>query len=247
MTAILVHGVPETSAVWDGVLEALRAEGVGDVAAPDMPGFTGPAREGFPATKEAYLEWLTAEVEAAAEPVDLVGHDWGGILVARLALTRPELIRTWASDAVAILDPEAGWHDLARLWQTPGEGEKFMANLEEMPNEQRTGMLAGAGMPEAYAQRAAAESNPDMNRSILALYRSATEVNREWGADAGAGERPGLAILAPGDPFASHELTRRQAQRLGLEVGELDGLGHWWLVEDPERGARMLRELWARG
>lgn len=247
MTAILVHGVPETSAVWDGVLAELRPEGAEDVRAPDLPGFTGPAREGFPATKEAYLEWLTAEVEAVGEPVDLVGHDWGGILVARLALTRPELIRTWATDALAILDPEAGWHDLARLWQTPGEGEKFMADLEQMPDDQRAGMLAGAGMPETYAQRAAADSNPDMNRSILALYRSADTVNHEWGGDAEASERPGLAILAPGDPFASAQFTRRQAQRLGLDLHELDGLGHWWLVEDPQCGARMLRELWARG
>jgi hypothetical protein len=28
-------------------------------------------------------------------------------------------------------------------------------------------------------------------------------------------------------------------------VAELDGLGHWWMLQDPERGARMLEAFWA--
>jgi hypothetical protein len=36
------------------------------------------------------------------------------------------------------------------------------------------------------------------------------------------------------------EQCRRTAARAGARVEILDGLGHWWMTEDPARGARML-------
>lgn len=242
MTAVLLHGVPETAELWDD----LRAELSGiETAALSMPGFATALPDGFEATKEGYLSWLTGELESLGEPVDLVGHDWGGILAVRLALTRPELVRTWATDAIAIFDPSARWHDLAQVWQTPGAGEEFMANLEGQSAQERAALLTGAGMPEGYATRAAQSIAPTMNRAILELYRSATDVHGDWGADLGATERPGLAVIASEDPFSAAGQATEVAERLGLDVRTLDGLGHWWMVEDPARGAELLRDFWS--
>src|SRR5688572_21078575 len=83
----------------------------------------------FNATKEAYVDWLIKELERVGEPVDLVGHDWGAILTQRVVSLRPDLIRTWACGDGPV-DREYVWHDLARKWQTPGEGEAAMAALE---------------------------------------------------------------------------------------------------------------------
>jgi pimeloyl-ACP methyl ester carboxylesterase len=47
----------------------------------------------------AYRDWLASELELFRARVDLVGHDWGAIHEAALAMNRPELIRSWASDA----------------------------------------------------------------------------------------------------------------------------------------------------
>ena len=59
MTIVLVHGVPETSAVW----EPLKAElGRSDVEAVRLPGFGTPRPYGFGATKEEYVAWLVAEL-----------------------------------------------------------------------------------------------------------------------------------------------------------------------------------------
>jgi pimeloyl-ACP methyl ester carboxylesterase len=91
MTAVLVHGVPETPAVWEPLRAHLRRA---DVAALELPGFGSPRPEGFAATKEAYVGWPAGELERADGPVDLVGHDWGGALVVRLVSTRPELVRS---------------------------------------------------------------------------------------------------------------------------------------------------------
>jgi pimeloyl-ACP methyl ester carboxylesterase len=50
--------------------------------------------------------------------------------------------------------------------------------------------------------------------------------------------RPGLVIIATEDHFTGGEvLARRSAERAGAEVTVLDGLGHWWMLEDPKRGA----------
>jgi hypothetical protein len=28
-------------------------------------------------------------------------------------------------------------------------------------------------------------------------------------------------------------------------VTELEGVGHWWMLQDPERGAKALQDFWA--
>jgi hypothetical protein len=34
------------------------------------------------------------------------------------------------------------------------------------------------------------------------------------------------------------------AQRMKARFEELDGLGHWWMLHDPARGARLLEDFW---
>ena len=59
-----------------------------DVIAVSLPGFDAPLPAGFVPTKEAYVDWLVRELERGLEPVDLVGHDWGSLLVQRLVSIR---------------------------------------------------------------------------------------------------------------------------------------------------------------
>jgi hypothetical protein len=83
---------------------------------------------------------------------------------------------------------------------------------------------------------------------VLALYRSAAQpVMADLGRDlTGLTRRPGLAVLAGEDHrVGTDEQRRRTAARVGARVAELPGLGHWWMVQDPTRGAQMLTEFWA--
>ena len=70
------------------------------------PGFGAPPPDGFPATYVSYRDWLEDELADIDEPVDLVGHDWGGGHVANVVMHRPELVRSWASDSVGTFDPD---------------------------------------------------------------------------------------------------------------------------------------------
>src|SRR5437867_7127826 len=115
MPAVLVHGVPETPALWDGLRAHLRRA---DILTPQLPGFGCPHPPGFGATKEEYADWLVGELEGLGGDVDLVGHDWGGGFVVRLVSTRADLVRSWVSDAAGIGDVSFEWHEFAKIWQT---------------------------------------------------------------------------------------------------------------------------------
>ena len=149
---VLVHGNPETAAIWD----PLRAElGREDVVALSPPGFGAPVPDGFVAHSDDYVAWLVAELEALTGPIDLHGHDWGGGHVMRLAATRPDLIRSWAADIAGCLHRDYVWHDMAQVWQTPGAGEAAVEGMVATPKDQLAAAYQGVGMTAAAAQSCA--------------------------------------------------------------------------------------------
>lgn len=123
MTLVFVHGNPETDAIWGPLTAVLGRD---DVVLLSPPGFGAPLPDGFGATMTEYRDWLEDRLERIDGPIDLVGHDWGGGHVVNLMMHRPELVRSWASDAVGLFDTDYVWHDLAQVWQTPGAGEESL-------------------------------------------------------------------------------------------------------------------------
>ncbi|MBI2702019.1 alpha/beta fold hydrolase [Mycobacterium gordonae] len=244
MSIVLVHGNPETDAIWDLLVDALRRD---DVVRLSPPGFGAPLPDDFPATYLAYRDWLEGELERIGGAIDLVGHDWGGGHVMNVVMHRPELVRSWASDAVGLFDPDYVWHDLAQVWQTPGAGEQLVDTMLGGTVEDRAAQLGALGIPSGIATSIAREQGPAMGRAILALYRSAAQpAMAEAGRALGnAAVRPGLSLLATDDPYIGGEQTRRRAaERAGARTAALEGLGHWWMAQDPARGAAVLTEFW---
>lgn len=244
MSIVLVHGNPETDAIWDPLVDALGRD---DVVRLSPPGFGAPLPGDFPATYLAYRNWLEDELDRIGGAIDLVGHDWGGGHVMNVVMHRPELVRSWASDAVGNFDPDYVWHDLAQVWQTPGDGEQLVDTMLGGTVEDRAAQMGALGVPSDIATSIAREQGPAMGRAILALYRSARQpAMAEAGRALGnAAARPGLSLLATDDPYIGGEQTRRRAaERAGARTAVLDGLGHWWMVQDPSRGAAALREFW---
>jgi pimeloyl-ACP methyl ester carboxylesterase len=247
MTIVLVHGNPETDAIWGPLVDALARDNGDEIVRLSPPGFGAPLDDGFEATYLGYRDWLEEQLEALGGPIDLVGHDWGGGHVMNVVMHRPELVRSWASDVVGLFDPDYVWHDLAQVWQTPGDGEQLVDSLLGGTVEDRAERMASMGIPQDVATAIAAEQGPEMGRAILSLYRSARQPVL---ADAGralenAAARPGLSLLATEDPYVgSDELRRRAADRAGARTEVLDQLGHWWMLQDPARGAAALTRFW---
>ena len=242
MTVLLLHGVPENPAVWDPLRHALGRD---DIVTPALPGFACPRPDGFGATKEEYTDWLIGEVEGMEGPVDIVGHDWGGGFVVRLVSVRPDLVRSWVTDVAGLAHESFEWHELAKVWQTPGAGEEFWAPLLATPVEQLAVLLTSFGLPPDGARTVAAGLDATMADCILDLYRSAVDVAHEWGPAFKDVPTPGLVLVPTNDPYQFAEGARAEAAQARASVVALDGAGHWWMLEDPEGSAEVLRRFWA--
>lgn len=246
-THVLVHGVPETTAIWTPLLKELSALGIDNVVTLAPPAYGAPVPEGFQATIEGYRNWLIEQLEQFDEPVDLVGHDFGGAHVAGVAMHRPDLIRSWVSDAIGTLEPDYEWHETAQGWQTP-DGEALIGELFGGGVEARAQRMSQWGIPADVAELVAAAQDDVMARNTLSLYRSVAQpaMAEQGKALHQAAARPGLFVI----PLEDHavgtlEQRRRAAERAGAKTEELAGFGHWWMLQDPERSARMLRDFWA--
>lgn len=244
MTIVFVHGVPESDAIWSSLIDALGRD---DVICLSPPGFGAPLPAGFGATHTEYRDWLVEQLDGIGTPVDLVGHDWGGGHVVNLLMQRPDLVRSWVTDVIGIFDPEYVWHDLAQVWQTEGAGEDAVQAITGGTVGDRTAVMESLGMTSDIAASVAAAQGPEMGQAILNLYRSAKQpaVAQAGQALENAAARPGLSILATEDSYVgSDDMRRRAADRAGAQTAVLDGLGHWWMIEDPEQGAAVLTRFW---
>ncbi len=239
MPAYLIHGVPDFPAVWNPIRARLARR---DVVTPTLPGFGVPTPDGFGASCDEYAAWLIDDVARSGAPVDLVGHDWGGILALRIASLRPDLVRTLATGSGPV-DVEYAWHDTAVAWQTPGVGEQLMTMMR---GDLAIDGLVGAGLPRDYATDAVARIDDRMRDAILRLYRSAVDVSPRWAPDLDAIRCPALVVWPVDDPFVDRRFGRRLADRIGADLLEVDA-GHWWPVRHPAEVAAALERLWAMG
>ncbi|MGO9342928.1 MAG: alpha/beta fold hydrolase [Acidimicrobiales bacterium] len=243
--AVFVHGNPETAAIWGPLLAELQHP---DTVTLSPPGFGSPVPYGFGATAGEYAVWLATELEQQGAPVDLVGHDWGAGHVMRVAMERPDLIRSWAMDIAGCFAPDYVWHDMAQVWQTEGAGEELVGGMTSLSVADRASMFESLGMTPDIA-RAVAEANDDtMGRCILSLYRSAAQpaMARLGEGLAAAAARPGLVIIPTEDGYTGgEERARWSAGQAKAQVAVLQGLGHWWMIEDPGAGAAVLRRFWS--
>ncbi|WP_194814975.1 alpha/beta fold hydrolase [Nocardia sp. XZ_19_385] len=215
MTVVFVHGVPETAALWD----SLRNHLDGDSMALSLPGFASARPESFAATKDAYADWLAAELRRIPGPIDLVGHDWGALLTYRIVTKYDVPLRSWVADGAAIMHPDYRWHELAQTWQTSGAGEEFV--------------------------RQATDIDTRMGSSILDLYRSATpNPYRDWGPDLKRSTAPGLVITPLQDPYDDYQPAAEVARQLAANHYLMPDAGHWWMVERPAAAAEALQDFW---
>jgi pimeloyl-ACP methyl ester carboxylesterase len=183
------------------------------------------------------------QIEAAHQPVDLVGHDWGALLSIRVASLRPDLIRTWAVGG-ASSDPAYTWHPTAQIWQTPGLGEQFMAGFTPAT---ALPALVGGGMPQEYAEGAVQRVDDTMKDCVLKLYRSAVNYMTEWDPELTNMPKNGLLIWGADDPYMQVEFAEKMAGRVGARLVSLPDTGHWWPAQRPAEVAALLEEHWAKG
>ena len=249
-TVVLVHGNPETAAIWGPLTAALGERGVGEVVALSPPGFGAPVPDDFDPTMDNYAAWLVGElatIRASGTEIDLLGHDWGAGHVYGALARRPDLVRTWAGDIAGVLHTDYVWHDMAQAWQMPEIGEQVIEGMTTSGHDEKVTLFEGLGLPSDIADDLATGLNADMGRCVLRLYRT--------GAQPAVGELgdrlvtmdlpPGLVVDAELDAYIESDLSNDIARRLGAEALRLDARGHWWMVDDIDPVADSLVAFWS--
>jgi pimeloyl-ACP methyl ester carboxylesterase len=243
---VFVHGLPETSRIWDPLRRALDR----DSLALDMPGFGAPRPAGFSATKDAYAEWLADALDGIEQQIDLVGHDVGALISLRVATAFDVPLRSFVVDVAPIFHPESVWSERVHKLQTRGVGEdllKAMRDAEPEDPDSTAARLARAGVPSDEARAIGAAHDETTSRSILDFYRSAVpNVGADWWGDVkGPTRSRGLVLLLP-DPPEEERMSLEVAARLGAQTARLDNLEHCWMAQAPEAVAGVLQRFWAR-
>ncbi|MVA74994.1 alpha/beta fold hydrolase [Auraticoccus sp. F435] len=244
---IALHGFPQTSASWSGVVPPLVAAGC-RVLAPDQRGYSPGAR---PADVASYdLARVVADVlaladAAGADRFHLVGHDWGAAVGWALAGRHADRVATLC--AVSVPHPAAlsrsflgsqalrSWYVLA--FQVPGLAERaFRARGGAVVRR----MLARTGMPEPEAA-VRLLADPATATGAVNWYRALRVPGR---LRAGRIRVPTLYVWSDRDTA----LGRRAAEGTAAFVDGpyrfvvLPGVSHWVPEERPDELAGLLLE-----
>ena len=242
MTVLFFHGVPDTPAVWEPLIDALKLK-AGTFLTPALPGFAERAPQGFSGTKEAYLEWMLAEIDAAATdgPIDIIAHDWGAILALKAMSLRRDKIRSWVVSG-AVIEPNYHWHRMARLWQTPIIGELVIAIT---PRRAIAKTMIEQGLSKDLALHEAKAWNSDMKQMILSLYRSARTVATDWVFEKDMLPPGGLVIWGEQDPYIPLKSAILFSKTHEVPLHTITNIGHWALMSQLKRVSVAILHHWA--
>lgn len=238
---VLLHGNPDTHAVWDGVVALLPGR---RCLRPDLPGFgKSRAPEEFDCSMTAQGAFVAGLLDALElDRVHLVVHDIGGPYGLAFAAQHPERLRS-LTIFNTILFPDYRWHFWARVWRTRGLGEFAMmiANRPLFVRELRRG---SPRMPRDIAERTYAEFHQGAKRMVLRWYR-AMDPSVWTGWDTRLVEAtvnvPKQVLWGDLDPF----IPAATADRFGCKSQHFADCGHWMMIEEPERAAAAIAELTA--
>jgi pimeloyl-ACP methyl ester carboxylesterase len=90
---VLVHGAFEDAQVWGHVTSKLQTDGY-KVVAVELPGRPGAPAAPDKVSLDLYRDTVVAALNKSHRPAVVVGHSFGGIVIADAAETAPKKIRT---------------------------------------------------------------------------------------------------------------------------------------------------------
>jgi haloalkane dehalogenase len=126
--ALPLHGYPESSFMWAGVMPALADAGWHAVA-PDFAGF-GDSPPDPPGTWRRHVESVERfRRELSIERCVPVVHDWGGLIGLRWACEHPEAVEALVISSTGFF-PDGKWSGMAKVLKEPGTGERVIDSLE---------------------------------------------------------------------------------------------------------------------
>jgi pimeloyl-ACP methyl ester carboxylesterase len=243
---VLVHGIPGSAGVWDGVVSRLPDDV--DVIVPDLLGFGESDR---PTTIEA----LHAQGQAAAlerllgdtgvERAIVIGHDFGGpTAVALHARIRDRIVALGLLATNVFTDTPVPFPlTLATL---PLVGRPLSRALFSGPSLAMV-MRMGVGRPRTRLDRAAYLGDRRQQKAIRTIFgeslRSLASLYEPIERELAQISVPTAVAWGDHDTFFTVEDGRRTAEAVGAELTILEGAGHFLPDERPGEVASLIEGL----
>jgi pimeloyl-ACP methyl ester carboxylesterase len=263
-TVVLVHGFPDTSAVWGPVAEILAAGGF-HVAAYDV---RGAGDSGVPDNESDYALPILIEDMAAVitevspdSPVHLVGHDWGSIqgweaVTSALLAGR---IASFTSISGPPLEHAALWarrhrtRDVAdlRLAVRQAVHSWYIAlfHLPLLPELVTIGVRIQRGLSDALCRKERSSDEPPHRSTLgddfahgLGLYRANVRQRFRHPA-ANFTETPVQIIVPLADRYVTPPLLDGLETWSSLVWRREADAGHWIIRTHPEQVATWIGEV----
>ena len=235
---LLLHGFPDTHAIWRRQMPALAAAGM-RVIAPDLRGY---GATDAPSSTAAYsMHFLADDVlrlmdALGIEKAALVGHDWGGLIGWHLAMHAPDRIERYValSTGHPAAIAKAGPAQYLRFWymlvfNTPVLAEQLLrANdwfvLRQMIKDREQQEIWRLPLEPAGRLTAA-----------LNYYRANISFNgaQDWKPV----QMPVMGIWSDGDPALGEKQMAGSAEycRAGFRFERLHGADHWMQLSATQR------------
>lgn len=228
---VLLHGFPESSRMWEPLMEGLAAAGR-DSIAPDLYGLGDSGGDG-PATFEATLGAFTEFMEQRGLPrVTLVVHDWGGFIGLAWACEHPGRVASLVLSNTGFFS-DGRWHGMAEAIRGEG-GEAIVGALDRDGFAVLLGDAFGEDDVGAYWKPF---EDGRGQRATLDFYRSMDFAKlAPWQGKLGALGVPTLLLWGADDRFAPIAGAHRfQREIPGAKLVAIEGAGHFVFDEARER------------
>lgn len=246
---LLLHGFPDTSALWRRQIDALTGAGFRTIA-PDLRGRGKTERP--PNVADYALALIVRDVVALLDALEIrrahvVGHDWGAAVAWLVAALFPERVDHLVAISVGypgaagrprLEDLQKGWYRL--LLQFEGVAEKLMQQDDWYLLRE---LLQGGGDVDRYL---ADLSEPGALTAGFNWYRANLPPERLLSArELPPIQAPTLGIWSTGD----HYLTERAMVASAAKVTgtwkyvRIEGASHWIPLDEPDVLNRLLLEF----
>lgn len=247
-TVLLLHGFPETLLTWHDIAVALAADY--EVHAFDWPGFglsSRPAADRFSYAPIDYAHVLRDYIAAAAidrSTLTIYATDIGALPALLLALEEPDIARAIIVGDFAPFDRPHLMYESLRGLKSATAADQIRAFM----NGNRDEILADAlfrGLPEDRRFEVSRELRSDMAQgwdhgemtSADAFYHYYSHFTRDqdhFEANLGRLETAVKAVWGEDDLYIRKEMGLELAERAGIELTLLTGIGHYPHLQAPE-------------
>jgi pimeloyl-ACP methyl ester carboxylesterase len=249
---LLLHGFPQSSREWAGVMDALAAAGCRAVA-PDQRGYTPGARP--PEVRDYAIDALVGDTlgmldRLGAERADVVGHDWGAAVAWHLADRHPERVRSLTAVSVphpiaftgAIAnDPDQQQRSAYMRFFRQEEGVAERALSADDWKALRSSVYDGVVAPDDVEHYVERFSEPGALTAALNWYRAASAADFEGLTGVTV---PTLFVWGPDDPAIGRVAAEACDRHVSgpFRFVELEGAGHWIPDSHADRLAQEIVE-----